>query len=307
MRIIVTGANGFVGSHLLALLEERRIDSVAVVRSEESDISRIKDFKHTHIVYCPMEKIGKLASLIPDRDIDACVHLAWSGANGKARGDYGLQLANVKWSLDLCRALQEMKVRRFVGIGSLAENDIAAYIDGDGATPNAVSCYGIAKTTAGHFTKVFCTQAGIEYIWCKLANLYGPGDSTNNFINFASKIMLSGGRAAFTEGRQMHDFVYIDDIVRGILAVIESGKTNTGYYLGSGKARQLKEYIYAIREAINPDIELHLGEIPYNGVFLPKEEFDCQKLFEDTGYLPEVPFEDGVLKTLAWLKSGWRG
>ena len=112
MKVIVTGANGFVGSHLLALLEERKIDSLAVVRSEKSDISKIKDFKHAHIVYCPMEEISQLPLLVSDRDIDACVHLAWSGANGKARGDYDLQLANVKWSLDLCKALQVVSISR---------------------------------------------------------------------------------------------------------------------------------------------------------------------------------------------------
>lgn len=303
MKILVTGANGFVGLHLLALLEQQGIDVIAVVRGESSDVSRIVTLPHVRIVHCPMEQIEKLPSLVADRDIDACVHLAWSGANGKARGDYHLQLDNISWAMDLCQALQEMQVKRFVGVGTLAENDIAAYIDNDGATPNAVSCYGVAKTAAAHFTKIFCTQAGIDHLWCKLANLYGPGDATNNFINFASKVMLKGERAAFTEGKQMHDFVFIDDIVRGILAVAKTGKANTTYYLGSGEARHLREYIYAIRDAIDPAIELHLGEIPYHGVYLPEEAFDCQKLFDDTDYRPQVSFEAGLEKTLAWLKE----
>ena len=105
-------------------------------------------------------------------------------------------------------------------------------------------------------TKAECTKLGIEHIWGYLSNTYGVGNTTNNFVNMAARIMLEGKKATFTSGEQMYDFMYITDTVKAIFAITEKGKSNTAYYLGSGKQRKLKEYIRMIRDTINPDIPL---------------------------------------------------
>lgn len=303
MKFLITGANGFVGSHLLKTLSDNSEQIIAVIRSENDKIDIIKDIPNVNIVYCELDEIDKLPQLIDDKEIDCCIHLAWEGANGPARANTDIQLKNIKRTLQLCKSLSEIGVRRFVGIGTLAEKDVANYIPTDGATPNPVSCYGTAKLATQYMSKAVCTELQIDHIWCQLSNLYGVGDSTNNFINFASKLMLSGGHPAFTPGEQMYDFVYITDIANGIYRAAKYGKKNTAYYIGSGHQQKLKEYIFTIRDTIDPDIELFLGEVPFNGVCLPDEEFDSSKLINDTGYHAEVLFEDGIRQTVAWLKE----
>ena len=303
MKIIVTGANGFVGSHLLKTLSDNGEHVIAVVRNEHERIENIKDIPGVNIIYCELDDIENLSALIGNEDIDCCIHLAWEGANGSARANTDIQLNNVKRTLRLCKTLSEIGVRRFVGIGTLAEKDVNNYIPTDGATPNPVSCYGTAKLATQYMSKAVCTELKIEHIWCQLSNLYGVGDGTNNFINFASKLMLTGGRPAFTPGEQMYDFVYITDIANGIYRAAKYGKNNTAYYIGSGHQQKLKEYIFKIRDTIDPSIELYLGEIPFNGVCLADEEFDSSKLINDTGYQAEVLFEEGIQKTITWLKT----
>ena len=151
-------------------------------------------------------------------------------------------------------------------------------------------------------TKTECTKLGVEHIWCYLSNTYGVGNTTNNFINMASRKMLRHERAAFTAGEQIYDFVYITDTVRALFAAAEKGKTNTAYYLGSTEERKLKEYIKIIRDTIDPSIELYLGEIPFNGTPLEREAYDTSKLTNDTGYKPQVGFESGIQKTIDWLR-----
>ncbi len=258
MKFIITGANGFVGRHLLKTISENGDEIIAVVRNERAHLEKIKDIPNVRITYCELDNIHALPSLIKEEDIDCCIHLAWEGANGPARADTDIQLKNIGRTLALCRALKEMGVKRFVGIGTLAEKDVNNYIPTDGATPNPVSCYGTAKLTTQYMSKAVCTELKIDHIWCQLSNLYGVGDSTNNFINFASKLMLTGGRPAFTPGEQMYDFVYITDIAKGIYRAAKYGKNNTCYYIGSGHQQKLKEFIYQIRDTINPDIELLL-------------------------------------------------
>lgn len=300
MKIMVTGASGFVGKHLIDILLNNNVDIIAV---DMRIADELKNCEHINAIECNLDEVEKLVDLVPDRDIDCCIHLAWQGANGTARGDYDIQLSNISRTLKLCNVLSEMSIKRFVGIGTLAEKDTLNYIPTDGATPNQVSCYGVAKMTAQFMSKIACTQLKIEHVWCQLSNLYGIGDKTGNFINFATKVMLTGQRPAFTAGEQMYDFVYITDIARAIFFAATKGNTNTCYYLGSGHQRKLKYFVHDIRDAIDPNIELFLGEIPFNGVCLPDEEFDCTKLQKDTGYAAEVPFEVGIRKTIDWLKS----
>ena len=302
-KVIVTGANGFIGSSLLSYLSEQGIQVYAVIKDEQENIDNIKNLNGVKIIYCDLDNIDKLPELITDKDIDTCIHLAWAGSFGDARADYEMQLLNSKYALDMVTVASEMGISRFVGAGTLAEKDVLNYHMDDGATPNAVSIYGIAKLNTQLMTKALCTKLGIEHIWCYLSNTYGVGNTTNNFVNMALRKILNGERAAFTAGTQTYDFVYITDTVRAIYFAARSGKANTGYYLGSGSERQLKEYIEIIRDAIDPDYPLYLGEIPFNGKSLSAEEYSVEKLAKDTGYKALIPFEKGIKLTIDWLKT----
>jgi nucleoside-diphosphate-sugar epimerase len=302
-KTIVTGANGFIGSSLLKVMSENNIQIYAIIKDTNGNIDQIRDLPGVSIIYCDLDKINQLPKLINDRDIDTCIHLAWAGSFGDARADYELQLTNVKYALNIVDTISKMGIRRFVGAGTLAEKDVLNYHPTDGSTPDAVSIYGIAKIATHFMTKAECSKLGIEHVWCYLSNTYGIGNTTNNFINMATMLMLDGKRASFTAGEQIYDFMYITDTARAIYYAATKGKKNTAYYLGSSQQRKLKEYIKIIRDLIDPSIELHLGEIPFNGISLPNEAFDATKLVEDTGFKPLVSFDEGIKKTIEWLRK----
>lgn len=302
-KVIVTGANGFIGSSLLRLLSEQGIQIYAIVKDENENIDNIINISGVKIVYCSLEEIHKLPQLIKDSDIDTCIHLAWAGSFGNDRADYEMQLLNCKYALDVVSVVAKMGVKRFVGAGTLAEKDVLNYHMDDGATPNAVSIYGVAKLNAQLMTKALCTKLNVEHIWCYLSNTYGVGNTTNNFVNMASKKILGGERASFTIATQTYDFVYITDTVRAIFFAAAKGKTNTSYYLGSGSQRPLKEYIKIIRDTIDPDYPLYFGEVPFNGKSLLTDAYSVRKLKDDTGYEALVSFEDGIKLTIDWLKT----
>lgn len=301
-KAIVTGANGFVGRWLVKELLNRQIEVFAVIRTP-SDFFSAFPSHDLHVIYCDMEHIADLAKKIGEEEIDVFYHLAWAGSTGPERANYALQLENAKWACDAVRAAAEMKIPRFVGAGTLAEMDCGSYIPEDGTTPNGVSCYGSAKIAAHYMSKAVACQLGIEHIWAYLSNTYGVGNTTQNFVNFASKLMLSGKRASFTSGEQPYDFVYVTDTAQGLFCIGQLGKNLSSYYIGSGKVRQLKEYIQMIRDSIDPKIPLYLGEIPFHGNMLPSSVFNCDKLCQDTGYYPQVPFEEGIRQTVNWLRK----
>lgn len=301
-KAIVTGANGFVGSALMRELSDRQVPVAAVIRNAGSDISSIQDIPGVEIVYCDMERLDQLSGKIP-HDADVFYHLAWMGAGGPARGNYELQLKNVHWMLDAVRAAAAAGCKRFIGAGALAELDVNAYTPVSGSTPNIVSIYGAAKIAAHYMSKAECNRLGVEHVWARLSNIYGVGDHTSNFINFASKTMLTGQPANFTAGEQLYDFTYVDDIARGLYCLGESGKGNYTYYIGSSHPKKLKEFISAIRDEIDSAIPLNLGAVPFHGTTHEASAFDCSLLTRDTGYQPQVPFSQGIKKTISWLRQ----
>lgn len=298
-KALVTGANGFLGSLLVKKLLDNNIEVIAAdMTGQNTNIPTQAKF-----IAFDMRDFSTLKNAVSDRDIDVMYHMAWAGSSGPARADYELQLSNVKYTCVAVQIAAEMGIKRFVGAGTLAQMDCSAYVGMDGSTPNGVSCYGIAKTASQHMSKATANSVGIEHIWCFISNTYGIGNTTMNFVNFASKKMLSGERAAFTAAEQNYDFVYITDTINGLYLCGKNGKSNHSYYIGSGKARQLKEYIAIIRDTVDPSIPLYLGEVPFNGVSLPIEAYSCDNITADTGYRAEVAFEDGIVKTIEWMKG----
>lgn len=301
-KAIVTGANSFVGSALLKRLVKEGNEVTAVVHSERSNIDRIKGLPGVKIVYCDMDELKSL----PEKaggPADTFFHLAWVGSYGPLRSDYAAQLTNARWAVDAVKAAHEIGCGRFVGIGALAELDANAYTPLDGSTPNMVSCYAAGKIAAHYMSKAMCSSLGMEHLWARLSNTYGPGNYTSNFVNFASKTMLSGQPANFTAGEQIYDFVYIDDTAQGIWRIGAYGKANHCYYIGSTRPAKLKQFVRLIRDEIDPQIELHLGAVPFNGVEQPESVYDCSKLIRDTGYSPEMTFQEGIRPTVKWLRG----
>lgn len=305
-KVIVTGAGGFVGRWLLMELNRKGIQTAAVVRDMNADLSELRSLSNVDIVCCDMSELSELPALLKS-DYDTFYHLAWAGSTGDMRGDYKIQLENVRWTCQAVEVAHRIGCKRFIGAGTLAELDVNAYVAKDDSKPDMTSNYGTAKIAAHYMSRAICWSLGIEHIWAYLSNLYGEGNNGSNFINFAVRRMLAGKDANFTSGEQLYDFVYISDAVKALVLLGEKGKANCSYYIGSNASKKLKYYIMQIKDAVDSSIQLHLGAVPFHGVEHDQKVFDCKKLMDDTGYNPEVLFEDGIKRTIAWLRGQMKG
>lgn len=300
--VLVTGANGFIGKHLISKLLERKIKVTAIIRNENA----LKNIRHKNfnVVYCAMEEIDKLSSVLKDNDyFDTIYHLAWTGASGIDRADYIQQSNNIKHTLDMVHVAAKIGVKRFIGAGSLSEYDNLYYLSKDDVIPCETALYGVAKISAHFMSKVECNRLNIEHVWGIFSNVYGIGNETDNFINYVLKCMISGKHLAVTTGEQNYDFVYISDFIDGLYLMGEYGKSGFEYFIGSGAPRKLKEYIYSIRDVVDNKIDICLGEVPFHGMNLELEKLSINKLQQCTGYRPIVSFESGIRKTLEWMRN----
>ena len=115
--------------------------------------------------------------------------------------------------------------------------------------------------------------------------------------------MLKGERPQYTKGEQIWDYIYSKDAAKAFRLVAQKGKDGAIYCLGTGQTRTLREFILSIRDAIDPGLEIGIGEIDYYPNQVMHLEADISNLMEDTGFSPQYTFEEGIRETIEWVEA----
>ena len=295
---IVTGANGFVGGSLVKKLISQNIRVVALARENKN--LPVSDL----LTFIPMElsNISSLKSVLNAGGYDLFFHLAWAGTSGSARSDTALQLQNAQWAVDCLRFAKDIGCKRFIGAGSIMEHETIAAAYEDENRPGLGYIYGSGKLVAHTMCKSVAANIGIDIIWAQITNTYGAGECSPRFINTTLRKILTNEPLEFTTATQNYDFVYIDDVADAFWKIGEKGKPFCEYIIGSGNARPLREFIVELRDTVSPEQELFFGNVPFTGINLPLDKFDCSKTERDTGFKAQIRFTDGVRKTMDWIK-----
>lgn len=301
-KAIVTGPTGAVGVALIEELVSCGIEVVAVSRPRSARIASIPLSSQVSIVECDISELRLLPGLVEGQSWDAFFHFAWDGTYGSARQDWALQESNVRYCLDAVDAASRLGCKVFVGAGSQSE-----YGHVEGVLHPDAPCfpdngYGAAKLAASHMSRSYCRALGIRHEWCRILSLYGAGDGDYTMVSQVIAKLLSRQRVSCTKGDQVWDYIYSKDAARAFRLVAERGNDGSVYNLGTAKPRLLKDFIAAIRDAIDPSVEIGFGELDYYPNQVMRLEADIDNLVRDTGFLPKYSFEQGIRETIELFK-----
>ena len=301
-RVIITGPTGAIGIALIQELLERDIEVVAVVRTDSKRKKNVPKSEKVHIVECNLSELKELPQMIQG-EFDTFYHLGWDGTFGNSRNNMQGQLMNIQYTLDAVAVAKQLGCKRFVGAGSQAEygrteEKLNAFVP---TFPE--NGYGIAKLCAGQMSRIQCEQEGIEHIWTRILSIYGPYDGMNTMVMSVIRTLLNGEKPSSTKGEQQWDYLYAKDAGYAMYLLGEKGVNGKTYCIGSGKTRELREYITIMRDTIDRNLTLGIGEMPY----APKQVMylcaDITELEKDTGFVPRYSFESGIAETIEWVKN----
>lgn len=299
-NVIVTGANGFIGKTLVNALLEKGYHVVALdIRLDDV----LEDDERVTCVSVMNKEVATLADEIPHQEYRCFFHLAWAGTSGPARADYAVQLNNVKLACDYIKLCGEIGCKRVVYASSINEMETYEYLQSDDIEPAGGYIYGTGKLAAHLMGETVAKINGIEFIPVIITNIYGVGEKSARMIYTSINKLVHKEHCSFTAGYQTYDFIYITDAINSIIAVAEKGKAFNRYYIGSGEPKPLREFLLEMRDIVDPEAELGLGDIPFKGVDISYDQFDLKKVELDTGYRNEVPFAEGIRMTAEYVRG----
>jgi nucleoside-diphosphate-sugar epimerase len=297
--VLVTGATGFLGSHLVrCLLESGRYDVAAVVRPASRRLA-LEDTPVT-IVEGELVRAEALTAGVSAFAPETLVHLAWAAAGPDER-DRVEQVGNVELTGAVVLLAHAVGARRVVGLGSQAEYGPSErrLREDDPTAPN--SLYGAAKLAAGAVARRLGAHLGVHVTWLRLFGAYGPGDDDRYLIPSVARALLAGRAPRLTEGRQVVDYLYVTDATEAIRTVVDHEEIDGIVNVASGRSHSVRSIAERIRDLVDPSLPLELGALQPQAPPVSWRA-DVERL-RATGWRPVVELDEGLRHTLDSLRS----
>lgn len=300
-NVIITGADGFVGSYTVKYFLANGKNVLALDITEAP--RRLE--KHPNLIYkqCDISNSDALRAILADGGYDTFIHFAWTGSAGEARIDYKLQMQNALNTVECLKIAKEVGCERFVCAGTIMEYEVEAAIHAQGTRPGMGYIYGMGKHIAHCMCKSVAANICIDLLWPMITNAYGVGEFSPRFVNTTLRKIIKGEPLQFTVATQNYDFVYVGDVAKAFYLVAEKGVPFCEYMIGSGNARPLKEFILELVNACAPEANPLFGDVPFTGTNMPLSTFAIDTIKKDCGFKPDVPFAQGTKMTMDWLKT----
>lgn len=298
-KVIVSGAGGFIGRALVSELLKHGIEVIALVR--DKDNHNLEEHENLKVYSFSLDKAALLEESLSERDVDTFFHLAWAGSAGKDRADAQLQLNNAVWAGDCVRLAKSLGCSRFINAGSIMETETIKAELKDENKPGLSYIYGTGKLAAHMICKSVAAAIDIDFICAIITNAYGEGEISPRLVNTTIQKCIRQEPPQFTAATQNYDFVHIDDVARAFRLIGENGKPFTDYLIGSSNAKPLKEFLLEMQDSISPNLKFEFGSVPFTGINLELEDFNCQKTELDTGFKARISFAEGCKRTRDWL------
>jgi UDP-glucuronate 4-epimerase len=334
MKILVTGAAGFIGSHLSIRLLDRG-DTVVGIDNlndyydptlKEARLRRFADHRNFTFVKMDVADAGAMAGLFAAERFDKVVHLAaqagvrYSLVNPRAYID-----ANIVGFTNVLEGARHNRVQHLVyaSSSSVYGANVVQPFSEHHSVDHPVSLYAATKKANELMAHTYSHLFDLPTTGLRFFTVYGPWGRPDMALFLFTKAIIAGETIdIFNHGNMIRDFTYVDDIVEGVIRVTDATPAPNPAYdrvaadpatshapyrvfnIGNNNPVQLMEFVEAIEEAVGKPARKNLMDIQPGDV--PSTYADVSALQEAVGFKPATPVREGIRRFVAWYREYYR-
>jgi nucleoside-diphosphate-sugar epimerase len=262
MKVLLTGASGFVGRHLLKILVDRGYNVRVIVRSSRRPISTISEDKIEVVETDDLfeESIDKLIVLCSG--CHTLIHAAWYAEPGKYLTS-SINLSCLQGTVRLANAFAQIGGARFIGLGSCAEYR-SSMQPLDAQSPlEPTTLYAACKISTFYTLNQFFSDLGVGFAWCRLFYLYGEGEDIRRLAPYVHHQLSSGQPALLSSGNQVRDFIDVSEAAKMIVDIAMSERQGA-VNICSGQPMSVRQFAERIGDEYGRRDLLRFGMKPDN-------------------------------------------
>ncbi|MDD4979745.1 MAG: dTDP-glucose 4,6-dehydratase [Candidatus Omnitrophica bacterium] len=304
-KILVTGGAGFIGSEFVRHSVSRGLEVIVLDKlTYAGDLERLKGVKGKYKFYqvdiCAKKQINYILAKERPRilvNFAAETHVDRSIKNASA-----FIKANIEGVHVLLEASLKHKVKKFIQISTdevYGEIKEGKFTEQSPLKPN--SPYAASKAAADLFIGSYIRTHGLPAIIIRPCNNYGPWQYPEKLIPLAVlKILRKEKIPVYAAGKNIREWLYVEDCIKGVLRIIEKGKTGEIYNLGSQQERQNIEVVKFLLHILKKrqDLIAFVKDRPGHDL---RYSLDSSKVFKETGWKAKLNFKDGLRVTVEWF------
>lgn len=303
MRVLLTGASGFIGGYALEVLIQQGHEVCTVSRSPGSAREGVTWHE------CDLLSPGAGERLVEEAQASHLLHLAWY----VQPGSFWSAAENERFldaSLRLLRAFGEGGGRRAVMAGTCAEYRWGGEdplreqdnSDGPATALDPATLYGACKHATHIAAAAIARQLGVSLGWGRIFFLYGPGEDSARLVCQVARSLLAGEQVPTTDGEQQRDFMHVRDVASAFVELL-SGDVSGPVNIASGQAAPIREIVTLIAEQAGGLERVRFGALERRAGEPERIVADVERLRDAVGFTPTIGLREGVAETVARLRE----
>ena len=310
MKVLVTGADGFIGSHLCEFLLKENHEIIAISRNFKQLPKLISNSHKIDFNEIDVTDFSSLSKIIIKHEPNIIIHLAGETSHKQSFENpmYDVDV-NTKSTLCILETIRQSKLKTRFILGStfivVGKPETLPVNEDTPCNPSTV--YGINRLSSEYFCKVYHNMYDIDAISFRITNAFGPREQyltpTKNALNYLIYQAYKGKDVTiYDEGKFFRDIIFVNDVISGIQTIMKNGISGNLYWISSGK----KTWFYEIGKLLE---ELTSGKVKYvespsynNKVDVGNFVVDNSKL-QSIGWKIQIPLKGGIKETLDYFKS----
>lgn len=314
MKIIVTGAAGFIGSQLCRRLLQEGYSVTGIdcftdyypLWIKKKNIESLLKAKHFKLIPKDLDTLSLKKIL---RSADAVFHLA---AQAGVRASWGQNFSvymknNVQVTQKLLEAAKDVPLQKIVFASSSSVYGLTPDLPmAETSLLRPFSPYGVTKLAAEQLSFLYFKNYGVPTVSLRFFTVYGPGQRPDMaFHKFFKAIMENQKITVFGDGRQTRDFTYIDDIIEANVAALNKGRAGEVYNIGGGH-RETLDHLFPLFEKIcQRSVRIRWVEEQKGDVLHVFAKID--KARKDLAFEPRMTLEEGLRREWEWIRTLYAG